>query len=192
MQFTAKCISSRCRPTARLRPAVMATKKALRKSRTLRMARHRRTANARRKNQRVFSPASCWRRTRTNASISSVRISVRSGLSTARRPHSLRDRIGRSWRPRQSRRRGSCHRHRRRHGAAVRGFRLGIAKASVSMTISGPAPIIMAMYIAAANVGSAMTSSQLRGTIRPTFSRKSRRRTKSSFRSKRRCVSSAT
>ena len=61
------------------------------------------------------------------------------------------------------------------------------------MTISGPAPIIMAMYIAAAKrrFGKKLFRN-CAARFRPTFSRKSRRRTKRFSRRKRRCVFSPT
>ena len=59
------------------------------------------------------------------------------------------------------------------------GFDLGSPNFSASMTINGPAPIIMAMYIAAAKrrFGRRL-SRNCAARFRPTFSRKSRHRTK--------------
>src|SRR5881398_155039 len=73
------------------------------------------------------------------------------------------------------------------------GFDLGSPNFSASMTISGPAPIIMAMYIAAAKrrFGSKVVP-KLRGTIQADISRRFKRRTKRFFQSKRRCVFSPT
>ena len=74
------------------------------------------------------------------------------------------------------------------------GFEVGAPNFSASMTISGPAPIIMAMYIAAAKrrFGAEVWCRISAARSRPTFSRKSRRRTKPFSRPKRRSVSSAT
>ena len=73
------------------------------------------------------------------------------------------------------------------------GFEVGAANFSASMTISGPAPIIMAMYIAAAKRRFGRRWCRISAArFRPTFSRKSRRRTKPFSRRKRRSVSSAT
>ena len=59
------------------------------------------------------------------------------------------------------------------------GFDLGSPNFSASMTISGPAPIIMAMYIAAAKRRFGQKLSEIcAAQSRPTSSKKSRRRTK--------------
>ncbi len=65
------------------------------------------------------------------------------------------------------------------------GFRLDDPHFSVSMTINAPAPVILAMYVASAKRRLGSRSLQkLRGTFRQTFSKKFRRRMKSSSRSK--------
>ena len=73
------------------------------------------------------------------------------------------------------------------------GFDLGSPNFSASMTISGPAPMIMAMYIAAAKrrFGPKVLRN-CAARFRPTFSKKSRRRTKPFSRSSRRCDFSPT
>jgi methylmalonyl-CoA mutase len=58
------------------------------------------------------------------------------------------------------------------------GFDLGSPNFSASMTISGPAPIIMAMYIAAAKRRFGPKGRNCAARFRPTFSRRFRRRTK--------------
>ena len=73
------------------------------------------------------------------------------------------------------------------------GFDLGAPDFSASMTISGPAPIILAMYIAAAKRRfGAKWCRIFAAPSRPTCSRKCRRKTRSSSRSTPRCASSAT
>ena len=69
---------------------------------------------------------------------------------------------------------------------------IDLSKVTTSMTINSPAPILLAMYVAAAERGGASRRAASAGRSRTTSSRSTRRRRSSSSRPARRCGSSPT